>query len=113
MTIEQRLQAKLSDEPALRAGELGSSDGTVRAEFEGIEFENVFVREKVSNGAAGRVFEAIPAGLDDSLVETGTTSFESDVRNSFFRAETSRRPEMVAQFALNQREVATDGIGQE
>jgi hypothetical protein len=116
--VEEWLKAEVLDEPALEAIELRTSSlslgaGISRGNFEGIEFEDMFVGKEATDGAAGSVLEAVPPGLDDGVVELRATVFKGDMGDGFFPAQAWRGTEMAAQVSPHERQVTAEGIGEE
>src|SRR5215472_13939951 len=111
--VEKRLETEVLDKPALKAIELRTSPlsfgaGSRWGDFKGVEFEDMFVGKEATDGAASGVFEAVPAGLDNGVMEFGTPVFEGNVGNGFFRAQAGRRAEMVRQISTHQGQLTSN-----
>jgi hypothetical protein len=115
--VKKRPEAEVLDESSLETIELRTSSlsfgtGSRWIDFKGVEFEDMFVGKEPTDGAASGVFQAIPTGLDNGVVEFRATVFDCDVGNGLLRAQPGRRAEMVVQVSLYEGQMTTEGIGQ-
>ena len=82
-------------------------------DLEGVDLHHPFVGKEIADERGAFLFQAVPAGLDDGVVNLGFAVLEGDVADGFLGGQARRRVKVVAQFALHERQTAAQGVGQE
>ena len=111
--VEEGRDLEQRDGAAHAPLELRSCLAVPGGDLERVDVHHALVGKVVADERGAFLFQAVPARLDDGVVDFGFAVLEGDMADGFLGRQPRRRAEMIAQFAVHERQAPAQGVGQE
>jgi hypothetical protein len=85
----------------------------VGADFERINVHHALIGKEFADSEGAGFFEAVPARLNDGLVDVRLSIFEGHVADALFVRKTGGRFEVIFQVSVHEWEATAEGITEE